>query len=125
MLGIMCAITTLVPKVSPRRLFAAGVLLGIASFFTHTHGFVALIAVSVFLKISNDSNHSWGNFWRMERLLLAGFTVVFLSLNLYFIATAGLKALLAKRSGGPGGASFPLGLGSDRPARLEALAPQV
>ncbi|MBO0910553.1 MAG: hypothetical protein J2P13_02070 [Acidobacteria bacterium] len=93
-LGIMCALTTLVPEASPGRLFTAGVLLGIASFFTHTHGVIALLAISVFLKVGIDPNQSWRSFWRMERLLLAGFALVLLPVSVYFVATVGWKDLL-------------------------------
>src|SRR5215831_12231577 len=83
-LAIMIAIGVLLPGLSAARLAVAGALLGIASFFTQTHGFVSLVGISLFLRKSTDPNQSWHRFWKNERLLLIGFAVTFLSLNAYF-----------------------------------------
>lgn len=93
-LAIMIAIGVLLPGLSAARLAVAGALLGIASFFTQTHGFVSLVGISLFLRKSTDPNQSWRRFWKNERLLLIGFAVTFLSLNAYFLATVGVEQLL-------------------------------
>ena len=48
-LFVMCAVAILMPERSGKRVAAAGALLGLASFFTQTHGLAALIAVATFL----------------------------------------------------------------------------
>src|ERR1700730_7584142 len=62
-LWVMCAAAVMLrmPETNPRRVATAGGLLGLASFFTHTHGAAALLAFVVFLIW--DESHA-GRPWR-------------------------------------------------------------
>jgi len=93
-LAIMIALAVLLPGLSAGRLASAGALLGIATFFTQTHGFVSLAGFSLFLKKSTDPVESWRALWKKERMLWSGFAAAFVGLNAYFLATVGLKQLL-------------------------------
>jgi len=94
-LAIMGATAVLMPKTSIRRLLIAGAMLGLASFFTQTHGVVALLAFTALLGWEQyQADRSWRSFWRNEKFLLLGFAVAILILNAYFISTVGLKQLL-------------------------------
>src|SRR5215469_3954431 len=92
-LAIMTALAILMRGIDPRRLAMAGALLGIACFFTQTHGIVALAAVSIFLKYYSAKAPGHESFWKHERTLLAGFTVAILLLNAYFVAKVGVGRL--------------------------------
>ena len=93
-LSIMCATAILMPEASARRLAIAGTLLGVASWFTQTHGAVAFLAFTFFLGWEQDRNHrSWQRFWKAEGILLLGFTIALLTLNAPFIASVGVKEL--------------------------------
>src|SRR5215467_12923967 len=92
-LAIMTAVAILMRGIDARKLALAGALLGIACFFTQTHGVVALAAVSIFLKNYRTGTPGHESFWKNERTLLAGFLVAVLILNAYFVATVGLGRL--------------------------------
>jgi hypothetical protein len=95
---LMSAVALLTSERTPRRIAIAGALLGLAFFFTHTHGVAALAAVATFL--------IWEYFHqpRCIRLLLTNIAIVGLSfagcalaLYAYFIATAGLTRLWSEQ----------------------------
>jgi Dolichyl-phosphate-mannose-protein mannosyltransferase len=90
-LAIMTAVAILMRGTDHRKLAWAGVLLGIASFFTQTHGIVALLAISWFLK--HQTVRGGPDFWRKEWGLLAGFVIALVSLYAYFIVQIGLERL--------------------------------
>jgi hypothetical protein len=92
-LAIMTALAILMRGIDARRLAMAGALLGIACFFTQTHGIVALAAVSIFLKYYGAKAPGHESFWKHERTLLAGFSVAVLLLNAFFIAKVGVGRL--------------------------------
>ena len=89
LLAIMAAVAMLMRGTDQRRLASAGVWLGIASFFTQTHGIVALLAISWFLRNDTVGIHATQDFWNKEKRLLAGFFLALVSLNAYFIAQSG------------------------------------
>lgn len=91
LLTIMTAVATLMRGTDQRKLALAGTLLGIASFFTQTHGIVALLAISWFLKNDTLGIQSGPGFGKQERQLLAGFFLALVSLNAYFVARSGLR----------------------------------
>jgi MFS family permease len=93
-LAVMSATAILMREDSPRRLAIAGALLGIASFFTQTHGAAALLAFTLLLCWERyGADGSWQSFWRKERILLLSFATALLILSAPFIASAGLKQL--------------------------------
>jgi hypothetical protein len=93
-LAVMGATAILMREASPRKLAIAGALLGVASFFTQTHGAAALLAFTLLLWWEqHGTGGSWQSFWRKESVLLLGFTITLLILSAPFIASAGLKQL--------------------------------
>lgn len=93
-LAIMIALAILMRGIDARRLAMAGALLGIACFFTQSHGIVALAAVSIFLRNYRARTPVDESFWKNERTLLAGFSVAVLLLNAFFVAKVGVGRLL-------------------------------
>ena len=93
-LAVMGATAVLMPGPSFRRLAIAGVMLGVASFFTQTHGVAGLLGITLLLCWQQyRSDHSFGSFWDKERILLLGFTISLLVLYAPFISRVGLKEL--------------------------------
>jgi hypothetical protein len=92
--AVMGATAILMRGASPRRLAIAGALLGVASFFTQTHGAAGLLAFTLLLCWEQYSTGgSWRNLWRKEGVLLLGFMIALLILSAPFIASVGLKQL--------------------------------
>jgi Dolichyl-phosphate-mannose-protein mannosyltransferase len=89
--SVLAIMTAILMRGNPRRLVLMGAWLGIATFFTQTHGIVALLAISWFLK--NDTL-SLQDFCNKESKLLAGFFIALVSSNAYFIAQTGLGQLI-------------------------------
>ncbi len=93
-LVVMGATAVLMPEASLRRLAIAGALLGVASFFTQTHGLAALLAFRLLMCWEQYSTDDfWEKFWRKERILLLAFILVLLILSAPFIAGVGLKQI--------------------------------
>jgi hypothetical protein len=93
-LAIMGAIKISKGATRPARTLGAGALLGLASFFTQTHGAAALLAFILFLALKWRRNkQAWVDLLRNEALLLLGYTVALLVLDAYFIATIGFRQL--------------------------------
>jgi hypothetical protein len=93
-LAIMGAIKISLGATRPARTLGAGALLGLASFFTQTHGAVSLLAFVLFLALTWRRNRqAWDDLLRNEGLLLLGYTVALLVLDAYFIATIGFRQL--------------------------------
>jgi hypothetical protein len=93
-LAIMSAVCVLMRRTDALGLAASGALLAIASFFTQTHGVVALLAFSLFLVKESGPPQRWRNFWKAEGTLLAGFFGGAIALNAYFLDHVGLERLL-------------------------------
>jgi hypothetical protein len=94
LLAIMAAMAVLMREVTSRRLAVAGALLGVASFFTQTHGVAALIGLTLLLCWERyQPDDSWRSFWKKETILLFTFSITLLTLSTPFIATVGLKQL--------------------------------
>jgi hypothetical protein len=93
-LAVMCAVRIGQRSSAPTITFAAGALLGLASFFTQTRGAVAGLAFAIFLlwKRSDRKETSRG-LGRDELLLFAGFAAVLLTLNAHFLAMVGARQL--------------------------------
>jgi len=93
-LAIMGAMKIHIGKASAARTLGAGALLGLASFFTQTHGAVALLAFILFLALTWwRKKEPWVDLLRNEGLLLLGFTVALLLLSAHFIAAIGFRQL--------------------------------
>jgi len=93
-LAVMGTVAMIVPKVSFRRVVAAGGLLGAASFFTQTRGAFALFAFAAFLAWDwRLKNESWPELLRRQAVLLGSFVGVLAILSSYFLLTAGFWTL--------------------------------
>ncbi len=93
-LAIMTAVIVCFESTVTLRVFAAGALLGLASFFTQTHGVVALLAFSTFLLLQHSRNKTlWLDLLRRQAALFVGFLLSLLTLSAWFLATAGLQRL--------------------------------
>ncbi len=93
-LAVMGAVKIAFTKITSQRITLAGALLGLASFFSQTHGAAGMLAFATFLlwkKLLTKS--SLTDLLKMQAQLFLGFAVVFLLLNAHFIATIGLKQL--------------------------------
>jgi hypothetical protein len=76
------------------RVLAAGALLGIASFFTQTHGVAALVGFIVFLVLKQlRAKGAWRDALRNEALLLFGFMAALLLLSAPVLGAVGWKQL--------------------------------
>jgi hypothetical protein len=93
-LAIMGATKIYMGKASAARTLGAGALLGLASFFTQTHGAAALLAFILVLALTWwRKEEPWVDLLRNEGLLLLGYTVALLLLSAHFIAAIGLRQL--------------------------------
>lgn len=93
-LAILGAAAIVMRGQSLRRIAAAGALLGVASFFTQTHGVVAAMAFTVWL-LWNESSRPQRSLDRLGRpaVLLASFASVLLALTSYCLIMVGPKLL--------------------------------
>jgi hypothetical protein len=93
-LAIMGAMKIYMAKTSAAGTLGAGALLGLASFFTQTHGVVALVAFILFLVLKWwRKKGSWVDLLRNEGVFLLGYTVALLLLSAHFIAAIGFRQL--------------------------------
>jgi hypothetical protein len=93
-LAVMCATLVLMHESSRPRIVGCGALLGLASFFTQTHGVAAALGLSVFLIWQQRCAKSgWRKSFAGPGLLLLSFVASLLALNAYFIATVGANRL--------------------------------
>lgn len=94
MLAIMAAATIAIRGKSFARTGAVGALLGVASFFTQTHGVVAALAVALWLLWEDFTERkTWRDAFKHSAILLASFVVGLLALSAYFLVTIGSKQL--------------------------------
>jgi hypothetical protein len=94
MLAVMSAIEWLGPEASRRRLVAAGATLGLASFFTQTHGAAALAGAVAFVGWRAHEERLAPRFWASRLALLVGsFSLTWLALTGYFAVTVGARKL--------------------------------
>ena len=93
-LTIMAAVLVLGEGGSASRVLGAGALLGLALFFTQSHGFIALFACIVSLGLMPlGTKESWSEFLRKEGLLLFGCAAAWLLLSAPILASIGFKQL--------------------------------
>jgi len=94
MLAILGAVKIGMRSTTAVRVLVAGALLGVASFFTQTHGVAALLAFAVFLIWKRSrSKEPWVDVLGKEGLLFLGFMAALLLLSAYFLATVGWRQL--------------------------------
>jgi hypothetical protein len=94
-LAIMGATAVLMHGISYWKLGISGALLGLASFFTQTHGVAALLAITVLMWWERSrTERKWGRlFWGEEGTLVLSFACAWILLSAPFIASVGLKQL--------------------------------
>jgi hypothetical protein len=93
-LAIMCAVVVLMRERRRIRILIAGVLLGLASFFTQTHGAAAALGLSAFVVWEQIYlKRNWRGTLVSSALLSLSFAASVLLLNAYFIATVGARHL--------------------------------
>jgi hypothetical protein len=94
-LAVTMAVAVLMKTRSPARIMAAGALLGLASFFTQTRGFLVAIgiAVAVVFECFNN-NEPLANAVRDILAFVFSFLVSWVSLSSHLLATMGLRRLL-------------------------------
>ena len=91
---ILCAVKVAMDGVQSLRIAVVGLLLGIASFFTHTHALAALLACVLFLVWQRSrTQESWPLLSQRLAILAVGFTAAWIICNLYFLATVGIRQL--------------------------------
>jgi hypothetical protein len=93
-MAVMTAVAILLEATTSRRIAVAGILLGLASFFTQTRGLVAALALAVYLAwVSLRANETWPNVLRRQALLLVSFLAALTALSGYFMVTTGISRL--------------------------------
>lgn len=93
-LAIMAAVKLCMRPITGWRILAAGSLLGLASFFTQTHGAAGLLAFALFLLWRQSrARESWPVFAGRETLLFSGFAIALLLCSAHFLLTSGWKRL--------------------------------
>jgi hypothetical protein len=93
-LAVMCAVLILMRRSTRPRIALSGALLGLAAFFTQTHGLAAALGLSVFLACEQlDAKKNWRMFLLNPALLISMFTLSVLALNAHSIASAGARNL--------------------------------
>jgi hypothetical protein len=94
LLAALCAVYVVIPARTPPRIAVAGVLLGVASFFTQTAGAAAVLALIVSLAWDAVSgNKSWRIILKQQLLLCIVFGLTWSALNGYFLVHVGWKQL--------------------------------
>jgi hypothetical protein len=93
-LAIMCATGIGLRGISLTRLAGIGALLGLAGFFTQTHGGFAAFGFGLFL-IAQEcmTERNWRNLAKALTVLFASFAVVLAALNGYFVNPIGIQKL--------------------------------
>ncbi len=94
LLSVMCAVKISMKESTAARSLIAGALLGLASFFTQTHGAMALFALVAFLVLEQSRTKKFPvNPLRNPGLLLLGYFTALLLLSAYFIAFEGVRQI--------------------------------
>jgi hypothetical protein len=93
-LMLMYAVAVVLPERTSKTVAAAGALLALAAFFTHTHGVAALGAFAILLVSEQWRKKVPRREWVARLALLgASFVGIAVTLNSYFVATAGVQRL--------------------------------
>jgi hypothetical protein len=91
---IMCAVRIGMGRMDSLRVWIVGMLLGAASFFTHTHAFAGLLAFTIFLVFQRWHDRQTLQFL-IQRLglLVISFGVAWVICNLHFLLAVGPKLM--------------------------------
>jgi Dolichyl-phosphate-mannose-protein mannosyltransferase len=93
-LMVMCATSVIIRTRTARRVAIAGGALGLAAFFTQTHGVAAVAALAIFLIWEQyRAQRSLRDILTPPVMLSVSFAGAVLGLNAYFIASVGLNHL--------------------------------
>ena len=93
-LFVMCAVAVGIERRDLTRIAVAGACLGLASFFTQTHGAVGAAAFAIFLLWEQFATKaSWGNLITKEVVLALSFGAVCASVYAHYLVAVGLKQL--------------------------------
>ncbi len=94
-LAVLGAVAVTLTDRSTARLAVAGVLCGIASDFTTTRGFLAVIGFSAFLLWeARQKKEGWRHLLKREAILVGTFLAPVVLFNAYFVWKAGLRTFL-------------------------------
>ena len=95
-LAVMAAVALTIDARSPARLAGAGLLCGLAAFFTQTTGAMAVLGFCTFLAWEcRDKSQNWRWFLVRAGRLLAVFLAAVVALDAYFVGRAGLRQFLS------------------------------
>jgi hypothetical protein len=94
-MAAMAAVAVVLEERTPGRLALAGILCGLAAWFTHVRGLLAVLGIAVFLGWEWQQKKP-GRRWLFQGLgwLWASFLLAVVSLNAYFIWRVGLGRFL-------------------------------
>ena len=93
-LAVMGAVAALLRARAPQRIVMAGILLGVATFFTQTRGPAAAVAIGAYLIWERfQTKQSWSACLKRELLLFLPLVVTWGTLSSYFIAKLGFWRL--------------------------------
>jgi hypothetical protein len=91
-LTVLSAVLVLFQRRDPKAIVVAGILLGVASFFTQTRGIFALAGIAIWLAIQNRRmGLQWTRLLSQLLLLVAAFAFVLIALETPFIVQAGFR----------------------------------
>jgi Dolichyl-phosphate-mannose-protein mannosyltransferase len=91
---VMCGVAVVLERRNLSRILVAGLCLGLASFFTQTHGVVAAAAFSVFLIWERFViKTSWRNLITQEGVLALSFGAAVGAVYSYYLVAVGLERL--------------------------------
>ncbi len=94
-LAVMAAVAVTIDARSPLRLAGAGILCGLAAFFTQTTGAVAVLGLCAFLVWERrDKSQNWRWFLVRAGRLIAVFLATVVALNAYFVWRGGFEQFL-------------------------------
>jgi hypothetical protein len=93
-LAVLSAVAVLMNTRTPARIFIAGALLGVATFFTQTRGPIAAFAIAAYLAwVGFRSNDGWLDHLRNQFVLFAALLLTWTVFSGYYLATAGLRRI--------------------------------
>jgi hypothetical protein len=93
-LAVLGAAAVLMEGISSLRVALAGALLGLATFFTQTHGPVAALAIAAWISWEESRrDEPWPRYVRYQALLFATLILTWTALSGYYIATLGVQHL--------------------------------
>ncbi len=93
-LAVLGVVAVLMRRKSWTRIALAGMLLGLATFFTQTRGPIAALAIAAYFTWEQlRARGPWSDYFRRLALLFTSLIFSWLILSSYFIATVGLRQI--------------------------------